>query len=81
LDKLHHYNGFRGILNKWFLSYLEDRTQTTQIGSFISLEKNITFGVPQGSVLGPRLLLNYINPLTFSAPTCAVSDMGHFHWL
>ena len=44
LDELHHY-GFRGIINKWFSPYLEDRTQTTQIGSFIYPEKKITFGV------------------------------------
>ena len=37
---------FRGIINKWFSPYLEDRTQTTQIGSFIYPEKKITFGVP-----------------------------------
>ena len=35
-----------GIMNKWFSSCLEGRTQTSQIGSFISPEKNITFNVP-----------------------------------
>lgn len=28
LDKLNDY-GFHGIINKWFSSYLQDRTQTT----------------------------------------------------
>ena len=58
LDKLYHY-GFRGIINKWFSSHLEAQTQKTQIGSFMSPEQNITFGVPQGSVLGP-LLFSYL---------------------
>ena len=58
LDKLYHY-GFRGITNKWFSSHLEGRTQKTQIGSVMSPEKNITFGVPHGSVLGP-LLFSYL---------------------
>ena len=35
LDKLHHYR-FRGIINKWFSSCLQNRTQTTQVGSHIS---------------------------------------------
>ena len=35
LDKLNYY-GFREIITKWFLSYLQDRTQTTQSCSYIS---------------------------------------------
>ena len=60
LHKLDHYS-FRGVINKWFSSYLEGRTQTTQIVSFISKRKNISCGVPQGSVLGPLLFLIYVN--------------------
>ena len=63
---LDHY-GFRGVINKWFSSYLEGRTQTTQIGSFISKRKNISCGVPQGSVLGPLLFLIYVNDIQESS--------------
>ena len=66
LHKLDHY-GFRGVINKWFSSYLEGRTQTTQIGSFISKRKNISCGVPQGSVLGPLLFLIYVNDIQESS--------------
>ena len=38
LAKPKHY-GFRGIIHKWFESYLEGRTQTTSIGSSISNKK------------------------------------------
>ena len=65
-QKLDHY-GFHGVINKWFPSYLEGRTQTTQIGSFISKRKNTTCGVPQGSVLGPLLFLIYVNDIQESS--------------
>ena len=74
LHKLDHY-GFRGVISKWFSSYLEGRTQTTQIGSFISKRKNTTCGVPQGSVLGPLLFLIYVNDIQES------SDKLNFFYL
>ena len=52
LQKLNHY-GVRGIINAWFVSYLLGRSQVTEGGFNLSTECMISFGVPQGSVLGP----------------------------
>ena len=61
LQKLEHY-GIRGISLQWFKSYLTDRKQYVSVcgNTFETLE--IKCGVPQGSVLGPLVLL-YINDL------------------
>ena len=63
LDLLDHAFGIRGDALRWFKSYLQDRTQTVQIGSSTSEPVTLKYGVPQGSVLGPILFTMYTTPL------------------
>ena len=53
-----------GTAWEWFSSYLSDRCQAVKIGSILSEFKELLFGVPQGSVLGPLLFSLYTTPLT-----------------
>ena len=50
LSKLEHY-GIRGVLLKWFESYLSNRKQFVSLNGETSDLKNVTCGVPQGSCL------------------------------
>ena len=51
---------------KWFTSYLTNRRQYTVLQNYESEFECITYGVPQGSVLGPLLFLIYVNDIQFA---------------
>ena len=54
LSKLDFY-GIRGCTLKWIDVFLSDQTQQVVVDEEFSDVAPVTFGVPQGSVLGPIL--------------------------
>ena len=57
-------NWFRvsGKALDWFKSYLTGRSQRIKLGNCLSSRSDLSFGVPQRSVLGPLLFTLYTTP-------------------
>src|SRR3989441_10970321 len=81
LFKLYHY-GVRGVMFEWIKNYLHDRSQYTYVNGVKSNVNNISYGVPQGSVLGPLLFLIYVNDIqratTETVPKMFADDTNAF---
>ena len=63
LERLRDVFGIGGIALAWFQSYLSNRSFRVRVGDSLSEPRNLKFGVPQGSVLGPLLFSCYTQPL------------------
>jgi len=64
LYRLSNTYGIRNTALSWFESYLTNRFQSVSINDIQSDPVQLTYGVPQGSVLGPVLFTLYTSPLS-----------------
>ena len=71
LTKLEHY-GIRGAAYDWIKSCLCERKQYVSVNSCNSEAMNVICGVPQGSILGPKLVILYVNDI------CNISSLFRF---
>ena len=82
LNKLQCY-GVRGSACNWFASYLHNRKQYVVFNKSESEYKEISCGVPQGSILGPLLFILYINDIEHVSdiikPILFADDTSLFH--
>jgi hypothetical protein len=63
MERLQYSHGITGQALTWINSYLSDRSQSVNIGNIVSTEKILSFGVPQGSVLGPKKYCMFSKPI------------------
>ena len=64
VNRLEQQFSITGRPLQWLKSYLSDRFQRVKINNSLSSSARLSFGVPQGSVLGPVLFCIYTSPLS-----------------
>ena len=64
MSRLCNDYGITGNTLDWFRSYLNGRIQRVVIEDSVSVDQDLGFGVPQGSVLGPKIFYMYTKPVS-----------------
>ena len=64
LSRLCNVYGMTGDALDWFRSYLTDKIHRVVIEDAVSSDQEIGFGIPQGSVLGPKMYCMYTKPVS-----------------
>ena len=75
ISKLFAY-GIRGTSIEWFKSYLSELNQKCFLNGSLSINRVLSCGIPQGTILGPLLFLSlYINDL----PNCLLHSQPRMY--
>jgi len=69
--------GIAGNALNWMISYLENRSQQVSISSKMSTITELSCGVPQGSVLGPKQFIAYTEDILDIFSKHEVSHLGY----
>ena len=69
---MHKWEAMGVLCTLWFYSYLSGRKQCVAVDGLWSDLRDISCGIPQGSILGPLLLLVYINDM-YRSVQCQLS--------
>ena len=73
--KLEYIGGIQGCLLKWMQDFLNERKMRTILRGKYSSWREVTSGVPQGSVLAPIMFLVYINDINENIGTESYLNM------
>ena len=73
LNRLSKSYGIKDGAAEWIQSYLTGRTFSVRVNGQDSKIKNVLFGVPQGSLLGPLMFILYTKDLTYIAAKYGLS--------
>ena len=75
--RLGDWVGVSGKALDWFKSYLTGRSQRIKLGNCLPSRSDLSFGVPQRSVLGPLPFTPYTTP--FSSLICRHATRHHLY--